>query len=346
MIRHLSIALTALGLLASASAAQQYATQVFNIVQGPGSGLFNPASALGGPDFASSGFFSALSLGAQGEATFGFADAIRDGEGADFIVFENAFELLAAPAFTDPTGNSFAEVCFVEVSTNGIDFVRFPTSYSGPNAAHPVFGGSAIGAFDGFAGSGPVYADVGAGGISPLNAALAGGDAMDLADLAGEALVLSGLVDLQNINFVRLIDVLEGTQVDSLGRTIWDDRGNDVLDSADIDAICILNAASEASALQPTLSIEVDAANFLVVTLGDPQGLGAIDPASFVTSVNYKSFPVADFLSVFTVSAVSPQELTFTSIAPVTILPMEFVFGVYFENLSGKRVSLTRAVQF
>lgn len=331
-------------LFASVANAQQYATSIFDIVQGPGPGLFNTNSALGGPDFVSSGFFSVYSLGAGGRATFGFADSIRNGEGDDFIVFENAFELFGGPTFSDPTGLSFAEVCFVEVSTNGIDFVRFPTSYNGPDAAHPVFGGSAFGSFDGFGGCGPVLADVG-NGDDPRNAALAGGDALDLSDLLLEPEVISGAVDLQNINFVRLVDVVEGTQVDSQGNTIWDDRGSDPDDSADIDAICILNAASEASTLQPTLTIDRDMNDRLVVTLGDPQGLSAINPATFVSTLNYVPISASDFLSFFVVTAVTPTEVTFTSTVPVTVLPIDFVFGVYFENLSGKRVTVTRAVQ-
>ena len=84
MFRQLCGTAALLVLCASALSGQQYATSIFDIVQGPGSGLFTTTSALGGPDYVSSGFFSIYSLGAGGRATFGFGDAIRDGEALYF----------------------------------------------------------------------------------------------------------------------------------------------------------------------------------------------------------------------------------------------------------------------
>lgn len=60
-----------------------------------------------------------LSLGDGGIATLQFATPIMDGEGWDFAVFENGFAVLDA---------YFLELAFVEVSSNGIDFVRFPAT--------------------------------------------------------------------------------------------------------------------------------------------------------------------------------------------------------------------------
>jgi hypothetical protein len=63
-----------------------------------------------------------VSLGDGGEAILTFQPAIKNGPGFDFAVFENAFN------------DNFLELAFVEVSSNGIDFVRFPahshTAYS------------------------------------------------------------------------------------------------------------------------------------------------------------------------------------------------------------------------
>jgi hypothetical protein len=59
-----------------------------------------------------------LSLGDGGSVTLTFAPPVADGEGADFAVFENGF-------FVTP-GAVFAELAFVEVSSNGANFVRFP----------------------------------------------------------------------------------------------------------------------------------------------------------------------------------------------------------------------------
>ncbi|MBQ5532568.1 MAG: T9SS type A sorting domain-containing protein [Bacteroidales bacterium] len=55
-----------------------------------------------------------VSLGDSGVATLTFAEPISDGEGYDFAVFENSLN------------NTFLELAFVEVSSDGVRFVRFP----------------------------------------------------------------------------------------------------------------------------------------------------------------------------------------------------------------------------
>ena len=63
---------------------------------------------------------SVLSLGDGGYAILTFSQPIKNGEGADFAVFENGFEDAANP------GNYFLELAYVEVSSDGNRFVRFP----------------------------------------------------------------------------------------------------------------------------------------------------------------------------------------------------------------------------
>ncbi|MCH2044874.1 MAG: T9SS C-terminal target domain-containing protein, partial [Saprospiraceae bacterium] len=58
---------------------------------------------------------SVLSLGDGGSAILTFEYPIRNGQGADFAVFENAFS------------DTFLELAFVEVSSDGTNFVRFPS---------------------------------------------------------------------------------------------------------------------------------------------------------------------------------------------------------------------------
>ncbi len=58
----------------------------------------------------------AVSLGDGGSALVTFARPIRNGEGFDFAVYENAF------------GDGSLELAFVEVSTDGQRFVRFPAT--------------------------------------------------------------------------------------------------------------------------------------------------------------------------------------------------------------------------
>lgn len=56
------------------------------------------------------------SLGDSGLATLYFESGIINGEGFDFAIFENAFN------------DSFLELAHVEVSANGFDFYRFPST--------------------------------------------------------------------------------------------------------------------------------------------------------------------------------------------------------------------------
>jgi len=58
-----------------------------------------------------------ISLGDKGSITLTFPYPIRNGQGADFAVFENGFLVNDSLAFL--------ELAFVEVSSNGADFVRF-----------------------------------------------------------------------------------------------------------------------------------------------------------------------------------------------------------------------------
>ncbi|MEO6833708.1 MAG: hypothetical protein ABI169_15990, partial [Chitinophagaceae bacterium] len=78
--------------------------------------LGDSSSALGAPDG------NVVSLGDGGIATVSFASPIQNGPGFDFAVFENGF---ANP--TNPE-EAFLELAFVEVSSDGIHFTRFPAS--------------------------------------------------------------------------------------------------------------------------------------------------------------------------------------------------------------------------
>jgi hypothetical protein len=76
--------------------------------------------------------------------------------------------------------------------------------------------------------------------IDPFDPNNAGGDAFDLKDLKDNPSVISGLVDLDNINFVKLIDIKgDGSSIDSHGNPIYD--AIDLDNGADIDAISVIN---------------------------------------------------------------------------------------------------------
>lgn len=117
-----------------------------------------------------------VSLGDGGSALITFERPIRNGEGPDFAVFEN-----------DNIGN-FLELAFVEVSSDGEHFVRFPATSLTPTETQT---GS-------FALTDPTFINNLAGKFR-----IGYGTPFDLAELADSA-----NIDLDNIVYVRVIDVV------------------------------------------------------------------------------------------------------------------------------------------
>lgn len=137
-----------------------------------------------------------------GYLTVTFPTGIRNGAGPDFAVFENGF------AYGSPNG-LFAELAYVEVSSNGVDFARFPSIST--NVA-PVMGSGAFAGFD----MSNVYNLAGkhAGGY---------GTPFNLDDLLTDPLVVGGAVNLANIQYVKLVDIPgNGSYLDSQGNPILD----------------------------------------------------------------------------------------------------------------------------
>ncbi len=165
-----------------AEACPDFANEVVDIAYGPGAGYGQehfPSIVFGGPHgFGEmSGSLHVLALGNGGSITLGFTDRrIVDGQGADFIVFENAFWAGGDPDVP------YAELGAVEVSADGETWIGFPCS-----ALEAPFGSCA--------GWNPVYANVTDNDIDPLDATVAGGDAFDLAD-----------VGLAEARYVRIVD--------------------------------------------------------------------------------------------------------------------------------------------
>lgn len=173
-----------------------------------------------------------LSLGDGGSVTLTFPQPIADGEGADFAVFENGFALTATSVF--------AELAFVEVSSNGADFVRFPAVSCTPvTTQRGTFGTLDPRNLHNLAGKHP------AGYGTPF----------DLAELAGTP----GL-DILRISHVRLIDVVGDVQAglgssDSTGNWINDPFPTNFQTSGfDLDAVGVIHQAPESL---PELSLTV-----------------------------------------------------------------------------------------
>ncbi len=155
---------------------------VFSFVPGQGqatgqSAPYFPGNILGLPD-TSAGYDvptvrpeHICSLGMGGEIIVGFRNAvIRDGEGPDFTIFENAF-------FTSLGGGRiYAEPGRVSVSRDGVTFVDFP--FDSLTLA-------------GCAGHTPTM-----GKANPYDAAASGGDAFDLADIG-----------MDSVRYIRITDI-------------------------------------------------------------------------------------------------------------------------------------------
>ncbi|RMF87051.1 MAG: PEP-CTERM sorting domain-containing protein [Planctomycetota bacterium] len=155
--------------------------------------------------------FDIVCLGRGGRITLTFDAPITDGPGWDFAVFENSFS------------DTFLELAYVEVSSNGVDFFRFENDSQTP---------SAVGAF---------------GFVDPTNIdGLAGkyrqgyGTPFDLSVLDG----VSPLLDTSAVRYVRLIDIVgDGSYLDTSGDAIYDPYPTSGSAGFDLDAIGVANVA-------------------------------------------------------------------------------------------------------
>ncbi len=143
-----------------------------------------PENVLGAPSATASETVPAsapeeiCSLGLGGEIVLEFTDnAIVNGDGIDFTVFENAFRIMYGPR----AGEIFAEPGKVAVSKDGITFYEFPYDSL---------------TLEGLAGKTPTN-----GSADPTNPDSSGGDGFDLS-----------VVGLDTAYFVKITDVTEIVQ--------------------------------------------------------------------------------------------------------------------------------------
>ena len=171
-----------------------------------------PEKALGPAEGTS---FEVVSLGKGGEIIIGFDPPVSNGDGWDFAVFENGFE------------DTFLELAYVEVSSDGIVFVRFDNASLTPDPV-PSFGTLDPTNIDGLAGK---YRQ-------------GYGTPFDLEELASKSEVLQGDVDLSAITYIRIIDVVgDGSYLDSSGQVIYDLYPTFGSAGFDLDAVGVSNGA-------------------------------------------------------------------------------------------------------
>ena len=321
-------------LAASASAQVEYATSVVSFNQGGGSGIFDQSLILGGPRGGAGSHV--LTLGTGGDVTLAFDVTLTDGPGADFIVYENGFEF---------GGLTFPEMAMVEVSSNGVDFARFPMRYDGPQG--PFMSNFELlpwGVYSGLTGLVPPVANVDTNTIDPLNPVLAGGEALDLADLHSHPLVQMGLVDLQAVEFIRLVDLIAGNEVDTRFVTIWDSGGVD--GNADIDAVAVINHTGNQNVHAPTIDLWRDTIGYIWLEISDPNGFSDINLGTLQLSVNLQALSFSRLRDYFVLDHSGPQGLVLRTPLPVILEDFQAVLAVSVEDSSGlfstDQISLNR----
>lgn len=306
-----------------------FATQVVgsNTNGGAGGGIFAPTNALGAPQ----GALDVHSLGIGGDLTLGFAVPIADGPGADLLVAENPF-FVGGTFF-----GTFAELMFVEVSSDGVHFVRFPSRWFGPAVAPGPFGNLTVGSAGNLAGQHTVWGPVLGG--DPQDVVEAGGDAFDLADLAADPLVVAGTVDLAAITQVRLVDVVAGASVDSRGTPIFDAGGG----SADVDAVTAIHQQGLVAANGPNVAIAIAVDGTIVVRLEDPDGWQDLDYTTLRAALFGIPVDIGAMLGTF-FQVQSADATGFTLVQPLP-LPPDLLFTVSWsvKDLAGHRSGAQKA---
>ncbi|MBT64419.1 MAG: hypothetical protein CML13_14550 [Puniceicoccaceae bacterium] len=200
-----------------------------------------PVKALG-PAVGDS--FDVVSLGQGGQITLTFTHPIQNGDGPDFVVFENSFS------------DTFLELAWVEVSTDGQHFVRFPNySYREAGAA------TTADLFHGYAGK---YRQ-GYGTPFDLDQLRYAYEALEEEDpnapyfsteFRTQLALNYPTLDLADIRYVRLVDIVgDGTALDANGYSIWDPYPTSGSAGLDLDAIGVLHQV-EPSGLAQSIAFD------------------------------------------------------------------------------------------
>ncbi len=177
----------------------------------------SPGNATGYPE----NNMDVVSLGDGGVAILTFDKPLKNGDGPDFAVFENGFQS------SEPPYQYFLELAFVEVSTDGNRYVRFPAvSLTQDTAQIETFGQLDPEKLHNLAGKFPV--DFG----TPF-------DLQELADSSG--------IDIDSINYVKIVDVVG--DINPLYAS-FDSQGNKINDpwpspywtgGFDLNAVAVIN---------------------------------------------------------------------------------------------------------
>ena len=176
-------------------------------------------------------------LGDGGTITMTFSQGISNGSGYDFAVFENGFS------------STYLELAYVEVSSDGVNYVRFPNFYMGKTPINDLDQTE----------TGQNYPTNVYNLASKYESGIGHGFDLEELQYAYDYVKNGGTgftdeyaqsllnnfekLDLNNIGYVRIIDILgEGGETDSVGHVIYDPSGaNPGAPGFDLKGIGVIN---------------------------------------------------------------------------------------------------------
>lgn len=243
-------------------------------------------------------------LGNGGSITMTFTNRIADGDGYDFAAFENSFN------------DTFLELGYVEVSSDGINFFRFNNHSLTKSPLSNYLPPTNI-----------------TGYCSKFKKGY--GTPFDLRELAG----VSPLLDVNNVRYVRIQDIVgDGSYTDSFCNVIYDPHPTIGSAGVDLDAIGALNTSHKITASSGANG-SVSPAGDIYVPVGYDQTF-TITPAAHyqVDDVIVNGVPIGATNQVLFADVRSNQTLTatFTNIAPTPTIRAPDHGGSY-----GEQVDLT-----
>ncbi len=285
---------------------KEWATGYQNVSYGSGvDDLWKtPQKALGK---ATGETYDIVCLGNGGQITMTFSPSIKNGSSFDFAVFENSND------------GQFLELAWVEVSSDGTHFVRFPNQSLTPS---PV--GS--------------YGTINSNNISGLAGKFKQGygTEFDLAELQALYSYLIGggnpvgltstfqtqltgnfpYLDLNNVRYVRIIDIVgDGNARDAFGHVIYDPYPTFGSGGFDLEAIAVMNQVTDTRLAQTITFPSI---------LNQKLSSGSLPLNSTASS----GLPVS-FSLVEGSCSISSNTLTFGSAGRITVQALQSGDGTY-----------------
>ncbi len=246
-----------------------------------------------------------VSLGDGGSAILNFAHPIINGDGWDFAVFENSFS------------DNFLELAFVEVSSDGINYYRFPaTSYTQDDVQLDLGGLIDAKQINNLAGKyRALY-----------------GTPFDLEELAAEP-----NLDVNHITHIRLIDVVGSINP---AYASYDQNGNAINDpwttpfpscGFDLDAVGVIHseitATNELSAKDPFITYPNPASDVVYIRLDDSKNIPAV-------KINLTDYTGRIITSAWNAGDNDLMELNLRDVPP----------GIYFASLITPAGTMTKNI--